>query len=145
VLSYLDGKILAWPSALNPEECERIRDRFAWADHGVKHEPALAAELGALLHSRMHGAPALEWRPHLTVSCKPVPWHLDAPLGATHKLCLYLDPAGVGTVFRAALPPGAQGTIVLFDIGLEHKAGEYSGERHVLGLRALLRETPATE
>lgn len=107
-------------------------------------QSVLAQELGLLCAARMVGAPALRWGSQLTLAAgQRIGWHVDPALGATHKLCLYLDDAGprAGLVFRDARlnVEGAQGTIVLFDISLEHRAddgGDRSLQRRVVGLRA---------
>lgn len=142
MLSYFDDKILVWPGAFSGEECEILLGRIDWdTKHGVVRAPAIARELGALAELRMPGAPSLRWTDEISISVAPVPWHLDEPRGATHKLCLYLDPRGVGTSFRykeqEITPAVDVGAIVLFDIRLEHRVGEgYLPGRRVLGLRA---------
>ncbi len=143
MISYLDGKILAWPDAFSAEECELVAGRFEWRKHGVVRSASIAGEIGLLARERMPGAPELAWTEEITISILNTPWHLDEPRGATHKLCLYLDPGGVGTVFRTEhhffCPPGTQGTLVLFDIRLEHRTGDAPrARRRVLGLRARL-------
>jgi len=142
VIEHFGGRVLAWPSAFSPPECGLLVERLDWGAHGVRAAPALAAEMGALAALRMPGGPALRWTGEITASVQSVPWHLDERRGATHKLCLYLDPGDVGTVFRLSGEevhvPAPQGTIVLFDIALEHRTGDMPPNlRRVLGLRGV--------
>lgn len=137
--SHLDGRVLVWPEAFSPEECEILAGRFPYRGPGVAlvQDPVNAYEVGLLCGARMKGGPALQWLDWVTLPQfnRSVAWHLDEPKGATHKLCVYLDP-GPGTEFRGLGVVGGYGAIVLFDIGLEHRSGEGAAARRCLGLRA---------
>lgn len=143
MISLLDGRVLVWPAALTPAECGELAQGIDWKNHGIIEMPQKAAEAGAFIRARMEGAPPLAWTSEITVSVSRVPWHLDAPRGATHKVCIYLSPGGAGTEFRERVdgpitaPPAPQGTICLFNILLEHRAAPLGPPlRRVLGLRA---------
>jgi len=139
----LSGRVLVWPEAFSEEECAMIAGQFddaQFSGPALVRDPSRAYELGLLCGARMPGAPALQWLDWITLPRfgRCVGWHLDEPKNATHKLCLYLDP-GPGTEFRAdedtVVAGGGLGSIVLFDVRLEHRTAE--GEaRRVLGLRA---------
>lgn len=132
----LGSRVFVWPKAFTPAECAGLAARFTWDKHGVRDLPPLAHELGLMIGSRMHGCFPLQWGNEVTFSIQRVPWHLDSPMGATHKLCLYLDP-GPGTEFRDGTAVGGQGSIALFDMKLEHRTEPGAeGVRRVLGLRA---------
>lgn len=155
-------EVLVWSSAFSPEECALLAERVPWppanprGHQGFVEASVFARELGYLCAGRMPGAPALDWLEDLTVTVdQRIGWHVDPARGATRKLRLYLDDAGpnAGTSFvpgdlgGAALAAsrgmartvgGAQGSIVLFDIALVHRAADERarGRRRVLGLRA---------
>ncbi len=141
MIESYDGRIRIWPRAFTPAECDALVARFEWGKHGVVHNPELAIELGAMCAARMDFP--VRWVPHVTFSCEFVPWHTDRSIeGETHKACLYLDADGIGTEFavsgESVYVPVRQGTLVLFDIALEHRTGPGEGRRHVLGLRACI-------
>lgn len=140
-----DGlEVYAWPGALSPDECAEVAASCSWVNlTQVVHAPDRTKALGERLAARMPGAPELEWSAWITLGARSLPWHIDPSSydpGARWKLCLYLDPGHGGTVFSRrdlVRPPGTQGTIVLFDLRLEHCSGEAGeGPRRVLGLRA---------
>ena len=153
-------EVLSWPGAFSAEECEMLAGRVSWPEQrragyqGLTEDPALAAWLGELCSVRMIGAPSLRWLADVTLTDGArLPWHRDAPRGATHKLCVHLDNAagtefsdtdaavlglGLGP-FDVVLEAGGRGTIVLFDIQLVHRAAACDApRRRILGLRAIV-------
>lgn len=144
--------IFAWPAALSPTACQAIASTLPWPEQQrssqsiVEDQGHVNVLVDGLLVHVMEGAPRLRWLPSITLTkAYKVPWHVDQRRGADWKLCLYL--AAVvdgGTVFRSRdgraqiRPPFEQGTIVLFDIRLEHRTDDYddAAMRRVLGLRA---------
>lgn len=150
----VDGlPIYAWPDALSPGACEGLVSILPWPRIDISQvivQDQKLADLisqGLLVHA-MEGLPmTLSWLSSITLTRDyKIDWHRDRPKGAEWKCCVYLDDVeDGGTVFRARdhrtvlRPPSSQGTIVLFDVMLEHRTDDYdmSKMRRVLGLRAV--------
>lgn len=140
--------ILLWPRAFSPEECASISRALPWPlndgpHQAIHHSHVLAQFLGSRFIERMPDAPELRWLNDVTLTRIDAPrargWHLDQPRGARWKLCMYLDNViDGGTDFREITPACPQGTIVLFDVALEHRsaADGFAGWKRVVGLRA---------
>ena len=148
----VDGhEILCWPRSLSPSDCQRIGAMAPWpaleSSQSIVEDRVRAQEIGFALWPFMPGMTPLRWLPSITMTrAYKVPWHQDQKKGAGWKLCLYLDEVDRGgTVFRSqdkstiVRPPFGQGTIVLFDIQIEHRTDDYDTKkaRRVLGLRAV--------
>lgn len=135
-------------SALAPEACALLASMVPWVPLGshVRRMPDLVKKIVTAIHGSFIGVPGqLSFHPEVTTSWCVHGWHRDAPHGATHKVCLYLDEGetGAGVVFRGPIETAGAGdetlaplgSIVLFPIGMEHRSGE---RRKVLGLRATM-------
>lgn len=151
----VEGKhVYVWPSALTEAECAEVAARAPWTTAGPGRENGyrvtdlpFAQWLAALCETRMPGAPPLEWVLDLVTLGKsdtPMHWHFDAVKPPSRwKLCLYLDDLPEsGTVFsrtERVQPRTPRGTIVLFDIRLEHCSAALpaGATKRVVGLRAL--------
>lgn len=126
-------------SALGPELCEALRERVGFvplASH-VRRRPDLVQGLVNAVGPFLIGVPGrLAFLPEVTASWCVHDWHRDQPMGATHKVCIYVDEGVRGVVFRGDEATDApMGSVVIFPIDLEHRSGE---RRMVLGLRAVL-------
>lgn len=144
--------IWIWPSAFAPSECDVLALDPGWPAHPIEQRildaPEAAERLGSIFSARMPGAPRgggdCGWLPHVTFSraIDPICWHTDYPRGARYKAYAYLTESP-GTLFsrkERVLVPGHQGTIVLFDIALEHCGEEPRGPhprtpKRLIGLR----------
>lgn len=138
-------------SALAPEACALLASMVPWVPMGsfVRRQPDLVKKIVTAIHGSFIGVPGqLSFHDEVTTSWCLHDWHRDAPHGATHKVCLYLDEGvdGTGVVFHTFDPSlhditiAPLGSIVLFPIGLEHKSSE---RRKVLGLRATMMRARA--
>ena len=142
-----DLSVYVWPALLTPAECAQLAQAMPWhAGGGPNHAPEAAAVIRALVEPKLRGAPPVVLLDELTLSSHPLPWHFDAPTpGAAFKLAIYPDAVTQGgtTFDRAAAftPHTPQGTVVLFDLRLEHRS-EGSSRKRVIGLRAAHREVP---
>lgn len=128
-------------SALAPELCALLAAKVGfipYASH-VRTRPELVQGLVNAIGPFLIGVPGrLAFLPEVTSSWHHHDWHRDSPKGATHKVCIYLDPgdAGTGVVFRpdeVTIAPA--GSVIIFPIGYEHRSSE---RRMVLGMRAVL-------
>lgn len=140
--------IVSWPAAFSSDECEEISTRMPWPKkrvvHGILTNAQAAAWLGGQCSEKMVGGPTLRWLDILTLTDRfALGLHVDKPMGATMRACVYLDevPNG-GTVFvrdgETVTPASPRGTIVLFDIRLPHRPDAYDRDlrRRVVCLRA---------
>jgi hypothetical protein len=144
--------VWVWRDAFTQEECDALAADPSWPIEALAQtlstDAKVANRIGALFAARMPGGPTGAWLPFVTYSrsSEPLSWHVDRARGATYKVYVYLT-GGAGTVFRAdscgdeVLVPGMCGTLVCFDIALEHR-GEVVVPRLpypklLLGLRLL--------
>lgn len=140
-----DLSVYVWPGLLSPAECAQLAAAMPWTrGGGPRHEPEAAATIRALVAPKLRGAPPVVLLDELTLGRHPMPWHFDMPGRGAWKLAIYPDAvAQGGTTFdrsAAFTPATPQGTVVLFDLRLEHRS-EGSNPKRVIGLRADNRET----
>lgn len=135
-----EGEVLVWPGALDEitraELAATIPVEFVGGPHRA---PRLAGEILRLVLPHLAELPRLVWLEDVTYTTSPLGWHRDVP-SADHKLAVYLDslPNG-GTIFdraRQLAPATPAGTVVLFDLGLEHRSADPAAPKRVIGLRA---------
>lgn len=143
--------IWVWPNAFSPDECRRLVEDAPWPaqPQDIVALPERANRYGELFLSRMTGRADLPriagWTPHITLTraSYSIPWHRDIPRGAAFKAYAYLNDAP-GTIFSKRdnrLVHGDAGTLVLFDIRIEHRGAPYDRgkdfKKLVLGLRPI--------
>lgn len=147
--------IWVWDRALSEHTCRELRDRIPGTLHTagyVESDHTLARELGSLLAKTVTLEPE-DFAPVVTYgrSTTPVGWHFDQSFGGSQfKLFAFLnepkqlDPLGplrhAGTIFDRDARIGvaaATGTVVLFDIGIEHCGAEQPPdfEKYTIGVR----------
>lgn len=144
-------KVHYWPSRLSKSRCEALASSLPWDRNAAggtiltDHKLAMGIATGLLPED----APRVRWLDHVTLGHLVggerengiALWHVDPPHGARWKMCAYLDDAP-GTIFGRTdqfAPPTPQGSVVLFDIRLEHRAApmERGVVKRTVGLRAV--------
>ena len=144
--------VYVWRGAFSPLDCGDLASdpdwpRESYARQCVVQNSRVAARLGARFFERMPGAEKIPglggdgWLPHVTYSRRrtPIDWHVDRSEGALYKVFAYLNEAP-GTIFgklELRFVPASLGTIVAFDIRLEHcgEGQDVRREKVTLGLR----------
>ncbi len=137
-----------WPSVVPPELCDELAAHSSWPKGS--HIQQIVADKAAADYFAAELTPFVpddqqhrtkRFTPYVTYtrSTRPVSWHYDEPKGSSHKLYVYLNDSA-GTIFdRKALVRvnGTKGTMVLFDVDLEHCGAEQEPgpPKLVLGLR----------
>lgn len=143
-----EGRVLVWDRALGVDSLRALDSFVPWQDGqtivtDAARALALAERFRLALRLNDYVVP-FTVGPEVTITdtTEPTKWHRDAPRGATHKLLVYWNDVA-GTLFRVTDPephellvPGVSGTIVLFDIRLEHRSAPTRGRRkRAVGLR----------
>jgi len=140
-----------WPARLSGSQCDELIQILPWDRGGTGGLIITDQEL--VLQTLRIGllpedAPTLRWRDELTLCeleggrkdgvCR---WHVDPPFGGSrYKLVGYIDEAP-GTMFGKTeqfTPPTPRGSVVLFDIRLEHRSLDVPEgvRKRTFGLRA---------
>lgn len=127
--------VWVWPKAFSDQDVRELILLEDWPRGdclGYRvNRPYLAPYLGMKFHQRMPEFDCTGWSPTVTFSSSknPIPWHCDAPCGAAFKVFVYLNapPWGGGTIIggvehKDIVVRAETGTIVMFDISLEHRS-----------------------
>ena len=137
-----------WPEVVPHEVCDELAAHPSWPKGN--HVQKIVADKKAADFFASKLAPFIpdsashltkRFTPYVTYTrnVRPVSWHYDEDKGSSHKLYAYLNNSA-GTVFdrKAQIHvPGKKGTLVLFDVELEHRGAEQVSDepKIVLGLR----------